>query len=74
MEDFGQEERQRLSKWIGRLAADNATLDDINGDEATDFCDHALNGPANYHQSQPLGPRLGSIRAWVRSRRRLIRC
>ena len=35
------EERGRLSEWIGRLETFTAALEDIDGEEATDFCDNA---------------------------------
>lgn len=41
MEDYEQGERERLSEWIGRLEAFTAALDDIEGEDATDFCDNA---------------------------------
>lgn len=41
MEDDEQEEIERVREWIGRLEAFTAALDDIEGDEATDFCDNA---------------------------------
>lgn len=41
MEDYEQEERERVSEWIGRLEAFTAALDDIEGEDATDFCDNA---------------------------------
>ncbi len=41
MEDDEQEELERVGEWIGRLKAFTAALDDIEGDDATDFCDNA---------------------------------
>ena len=42
MDNYEVEERGPLSEWIGRLEAFTAALDDIEGEEATDFCDNAL--------------------------------
>lgn len=41
MEDDEQEEVERVREWIGRLEAFTAALDDIEGDDATDFSDNA---------------------------------
>lgn len=41
MEDDEQEEIERVREWINRLEAFTAALDDVEGDEATDFCDNA---------------------------------
>ena len=41
MEDDEQEDVDRVRDWIGRLEAFVAALDDIDGDDATDFCDNA---------------------------------
>ena len=41
VEDDEQEELERVREWIGRLEAFASSLDDIEGDDATDFCDNA---------------------------------
>jgi hypothetical protein len=41
MED-DQEALDQVRDWIGRLEAFASALDDIDGDDATDFCDSAL--------------------------------
>jgi hypothetical protein len=41
VEDDDQEELDRVGEWIGRLKAFTAALDDIEGNDATDFCDNA---------------------------------
>jgi hypothetical protein len=40
--DDEQEAREQVRDWIGRLEAFADALDDIEGDDATDFCDGAL--------------------------------
>ncbi len=41
MESDEQEELERVREWIGRLEEFTASLDDIESDSATDFCDDA---------------------------------
>jgi hypothetical protein len=40
-EEDDQEEVELVRDWIGRLEAFASSLDDIEGDDATDFCDNA---------------------------------
>lgn len=42
MEDDDHDEVERGRGWIGRLEAFASSLDDIEGDDATDFADNAL--------------------------------
>lgn len=37
MEDDEREELERVGEWIGRLKAFTAALDDIEGDDATNY-------------------------------------
>jgi hypothetical protein len=41
VEDDEQEGMERVRDWIGRLEAFASSLDDIDGDDARDFCDNA---------------------------------
>ncbi|MDM4141922.1 MULTISPECIES: hypothetical protein [Mycobacterium] len=47
MEDAEQEGIEQVRDWIGRLEVFAAALDDIEGDDATDFCDGALDAWQN---------------------------
>lgn len=47
MEDDDQEALDQVRDWVGRLEAFAEALDDIEGDDATDFCDSALDAWQN---------------------------
>jgi hypothetical protein len=51
VEDDEQEDIERVRDWIGRLEAFASALDDIDGDDATDFCDSACE--ARQHIAMP---------------------